>query len=172
MKSIAKIVKILVHSSRPWPEYQDFSFHHLTWLILLPFLLLNVTSAYFTSHQISTFTIISAFVTPIVNIAFSALALGLMSPVFKGFSSYKNSLLIAYIANLPFILLMAISFHVQSQFIWLGLLYSIYLLWWGSGFLLNIVNHRRIQFILFSLIFLALFWIISIIIIKILIDFI
>lgn len=161
-------MKILVKAGKTWPNHQNFSFSQIIFSIVAPLLLIIACCAYFSKSNGSLLSILSAFITPTLTIAFSTVAFYWLTILFKGSQNLKNSFLIALIINIPFMTILAISYFVDSQYIWLGSVYLFYLLWNGAGFLLNIPRHQRFQFMLLSLIMVALFWIIAVFIINIL----
>jgi hypothetical protein len=168
--SIIQIINILAKPYKPWPSVQDISFSTLLIVFIFPLVILNVVSAFLSLESIKKLSIISAVLTPILNIAFATLALHVFSSAFKGKKSFNAAYFIALIANIPFLIILAFSYHLESQFVWLGLLFSICLAWFGLGFLFKIPTDRRIPFLLISLLTFGLFWIIFIFFIQILIP--
>jgi len=152
---------------QPWPAYQDISIPFLLLFYIFPLILLNVTSAFFSPHASRLLFIVSAVATPIINIAFSALSLHVFSRAFKGEKNLRSAVIVALIANIPFMLILVISYHLANQFVWLGLIFSIYLAWFGLAYLLKIPADRRIPYLLISILTLGVFWIIIIFFIQI-----
>ena len=161
-----RIINILF---RPKSEWKVISRENpdpvlLSKYYILPFIIFNilmgVLSSLIYSDRIIGIRIVSAAVTPFLNILISTYILYAFANKFKSNKDFTRSFQLITYSYIPIFFIHYINYLSPFTDLWVFSIYGFIILWFGLSHLLNTPNHKKPTYLLILLITLVVIWMI------------